>query len=104
MGPTRNCVRPWRIVASGMCWRSPAPTGSAPVPAMIRADELAASLPRKAWQRLSAGNGSKGPRIYDWAWISIEPEHADAQGQRWLLIRRNNATGELAYYRCWSPT
>ena len=27
----------------------------------------------------------------------------DAQGQRWLLIRRNTTTGELAYYRCWSP-
>lgn len=70
----------------------------------IRADQLAVSLPRKAWQRLSAGNGSKGPRFYDWAWISIEPERGDAQGQRWLLVRRNNATGELAYYRCWSPT
>ncbi|MFI7065183.1 IS701 family transposase [Kribbella sp. NPDC050124] len=69
----------------------------------IRADELAASLPRKAWQRLSAGAGSKGPRWYDWAWISIEPERADAQGQRWLLLRRNNTTGELAYHRCWSP-
>jgi SRSO17 transposase len=74
----------------------------------IRADEVTASLPRKAWQRLSAGNGSKGPRFYDWAWISIEAEPgavpSDAQGQRWLLVRRNNATGELAYYRCWSPT
>ena len=70
----------------------------------IRADELAARLPRKAWQRLSAGDGSKGPRFYDWAWISIEPERSDALGQRWLLVRRNNTTGELAYYRCWSPT
>ena len=69
----------------------------------IRADELAASLPRKAWQRLSAGAGSKGPRLYDWAWISLEPEGADVPGQSWLLIRRNNTTGELAYYRCWSP-
>ena len=69
-----------------------------------RADQLATRLPRKAWQRLSAGHGSKGPRLYDWAWISIEPDRSDAQGQRWLLVRRNNATGELAYYRCWSPT
>jgi len=69
----------------------------------IRADELGVSLPCKAWQRLSAGDGSKGPRFYNWAWISIEPERADARGQQWLLIRRNNATGELAYYRCWSP-
>ena len=69
----------------------------------IRADELAASLPRRAWQRLSAGDGSKGPRFYDWAWISIQPERAEIDGQWWLLIRRNNTTGELAYYRCWSP-
>src|SRR3954454_3837212 len=26
-------------------------------------------LPRKAWQRLSAGYGAKGPRRYDWAYI-----------------------------------
>src|SRR6185312_2124280 len=26
-------------------------------------------LPRKAWQRLSAGDGAKGPRLYDWAYI-----------------------------------
>lgn len=69
----------------------------------FRADELAASLPCEAWQRLSAGNGSKGPRYYDWAWISIQPERAKVEGQWWLLIRRNNTTGELAYYRCWAP-
>ena len=69
----------------------------------FRADELAASLPRKAWQRLSAGDGSKGPRYYDWAWISIQPDRAQTEGQSWLLIRRNNTTGELAYYRCWAP-
>ncbi|MEU8221829.1 IS701 family transposase, partial [Kribbella sp. NPDC048915] len=63
----------------------------------IRADALAARLPRKAWQRVSAGDGSKGPRFYDWAWISIEPDR-DAAGQRRLLIRRNNTSGELAYY------
>jgi SRSO17 transposase len=33
----------------------------------IRADALAARLPGSAWQRLSAGEGSKGPRFYDWA-------------------------------------
>ncbi|TCO11629.1 SRSO17 transposase [Kribbella steppae] len=69
-----------------------------------RTDELVASLPRKAWQRLSAGNGSKGPRYYDWAWISIHPDRAEIDGQWWLLIRRNTTSGELAYYRCWAPT
>ncbi|WP_433018188.1 hypothetical protein [Kribbella sp. CA-294648] len=31
------------------------------------------------------------------------PERAEVEGQWWLLIRRNNTTGELAYYRCWAP-
>jgi SRSO17 transposase len=67
-----------------------------------RADAIAASLPTHAWQRLSAGQGSKGPRFYDWAWISIDADTEHA-GQQWLLIRRNTSTGELAYYRCYTP-
>jgi SRSO17 transposase len=68
----------------------------------MTAQSIAQRLPRRAWQRLSAGHGSKGPRFYDWAWISIDPL-ATSCGHRWLLIRRNNRTGELAYYRCYSP-
>src|SRR5918911_4118510 len=30
-----------------------------------------ARLPAEAWQRLSAGEGSQGPRWYAWAWIRI---------------------------------
>jgi SRSO17 transposase len=67
-----------------------------------RADAIARGLPRRAWQRLSAGQGSKGPRFYDWAWITIDAGGAPA-GQRSLLIRRNSTTGELAYYRCYAP-
>src|SRR5512133_1227295 len=29
--------------------------------------EIAAEVPASAWQRLSAGDGAKGPRLYDWA-------------------------------------
>jgi len=72
----------------------------------LRADAIVSKLPRRAWQRLSAGDGSKGPRFYDWAWVGIDA-HNDAAakhpGQRWLLIRRNNSTGELAYHRCYAP-
>jgi SRSO17 transposase len=68
-----------------------------------RADVIAAALPRRSWQRMSAGQGSKGPRYYDWAWITTDPAAALA-GQRSVLIRRNNTTGELAYYRCYAPT
>ena len=61
---------------------------------------LAARLPRRAWQRYSAGQGAKGHRYYDWAWAAIDP---GKPGHRWLLIRRNRHTGELAFYRCHSP-
>jgi len=66
----------------------------------VRADALARKLPPRAWQRLSAGPGSKGHRWYDWAWVSIDPGRP---GHHWLLIRRHRRTSELAYYRCYSP-
>ena len=67
---------------------------------VLRADALAARLPPRSWQRLSAGAGAKGQRWYDWAWIAIEPGRP---GWRWLLIRRNRRTRELAFYRCYAP-
>jgi SRSO17 transposase len=33
----------------------------------MRADEAAALVPKCGWQRLSCADGSKGPRLYDWA-------------------------------------
>ena len=73
----------------------------------IRADQLAAGLPRRAWHRLSAGPGAKGQRLHDWAWIDHtdrdrRADPLDTQ-QWWLLIRRHRDTGELAFYRCYSP-
>ena len=67
---------------------------------MRRVDELAASLPRRDWRRVSAGTGAKGQRWYSWALLDIVD---DAPGHHHLLIRRNDKTGELAYYRCYSP-
>ena len=65
----------------------------------VRADVLAAGIPTRSWQVLSAGAGAKGPRLYAWAWITI----AEPGEHQWLLIRRNITTGELAFYRCYSP-
>jgi SRSO17 transposase len=65
-----------------------------------RADALAARLPPSAWHRYSAGQGAKGHRYYDWAFIGIG---AGRPGHHWLLIRRNHHTRELAFYRCYSP-
>jgi SRSO17 transposase len=67
-----------------------------------RADELAALVPGEGWHRLSCADGSKGPRLYDWALVAAKsPGHH-------LLARRSlrpNEKGvlELAFYRCWSP-
>jgi SRSO17 transposase len=73
----------------------------------VRADRIAATLPSRAWNRISAGPGSKGERYYDWAWITITPPAAETGaetgGCHSLLIRRRISDGELAFYRCWSP-
>jgi SRSO17 transposase len=69
-------------------------------PRTCRADQVAAEVPKSAWQRLSAGAGAKGRRWYDWAFIEIDRHES---GHRQLLIRRNRRTGELAFYRCYSP-
>lgn len=63
-----------------------------------RADELARSAGSKGWQRLSAGVGSKGHRLYDW--LLIDP--ATPGGQQLLVRRSISKPSELAYYICHS--
>ncbi len=68
----------------------------------FRADELVALVPAAGWQRLSCADGSKGPRLYDWALIGT------AHAGHHLLARRSLSPGEkgdleLAFFRCWSP-
>ena len=68
--------------------------------AQVAARELAQQIPDERWQRLSAGDGSKGPRLYDWGWLPIGPGSEPDQGH-WLLVRRSIADPEdLAYYAC----
>jgi SRSO17 transposase len=66
-----------------------------------RADALLAHVPARAWQQVSCGKGAKGHRLYDWAFIRLD--HGEQQAQHWLLVRRNQRTGELAFYRCFTP-
>jgi len=97
------------VLAIGCDRRIPTAAG------LLRADEITADLPRRAWQRLSAGPGAKGHRYYDWALIT-HPDPADPADPAdlatndpldrqcwWLLVRRHPHTGELAFYRCYSP-
>ncbi|MDX6241660.1 MAG: hypothetical protein QOG10_6484 [Kribbellaceae bacterium] len=65
------------------------------------AKALAARLPARAWNRVSAGVGAKGHRWYDWALIDVAD--AEVPGDQALLVRRSISTGELAFYRCYTP-
>jgi SRSO17 transposase len=67
------------------------------------AQVLAARLPVEAWGCLSAGEGSQGPRRYDWACLALPYAAADGMGH-WLLLRRSRSEPtELAYYRVYAP-
>jgi SRSO17 transposase len=72
-----------------------------------RADVIAAQIPADAWQRLSAGDGAKGPRWYDWVRVRLARLQLTAKEQRWnhwLLVRRNRSDPtELAYYVVFAP-
>jgi len=65
---------------------------------------LARRLPARAWHRVSAGPGAKGPRWYDWALTEVtDPAVTESSGQHWLLIRRRISDGEYAFYRACAP-
>lgn len=53
-----------------------------------RVSTLLQSLPDEGWTRLSAGDGSKGPRLYEWYWLPIGAALQEAD-RRWLLVRRS---------------
>jgi SRSO17 transposase len=56
-----------------------------------------------AWQRLSAGEGAKGPRLYDWAWLACGSQ-ATCGWQKGLLIRRKLAQPEaFTFYLTLAP-
>ena len=65
------------------------------------ASAIAQSLPKHAWRRLSSGEGTKGPRWHDWAYL--EGCDLAREWTRGLLIRRNIADGSLAFYSTWCP-
>ena len=68
-----------------------------------RVDAWAAGLPTEAWHRLSAGEGAKGPRLYDWAFLPSRGG-APAGWGKGLLIRRKLAEpDDLAFYLTLAP-
>jgi SRSO17 transposase len=66
---------------------------------------VAALLPADAWVVLSAGEGSQGPRLYEWAWLELATEREAARDRgAWLLIRRSlSDPSKRAFYRVSGP-
>jgi SRSO17 transposase len=75
------------------------------------AADIAKTRRASDWKRLSAGAGTKGPRLYDWCYIEladleVEEFYGVNHGlwTRGLLIRRRIADGDLAFFTTWCPT
>jgi SRSO17 transposase len=75
-----------------------------------KAHEIAQDLEPDKWQRLSAGEGTKGPRLHDWAYLELADLDADEYSEtksglwtRGLMIRRNISDGDLAFFTTWCP-
>lgn len=72
-------------------------------PAQVRADQLAKKVAPEHWERLSAGSGSKGPRLYDWTRVPLF--RLGWPGfEHWLVVRRSIPDPEeRAYYVVFAP-
>ena len=84
-------------------WSRPEPLGGT-------AEEIAKDIPAEDWHRLSAGDGTKGPRLFDWCYLELAAldaeEFNDANHGPWtrgLLIRRRIGDGDLTYFTTWCP-
>jgi SRSO17 transposase len=78
-----------------------------------RVGEVARSLSEESWIRASAGKGTKGERLYDWASVELPESGMYREGVRagrWLLMRRGIAAEpeeaepeKICYYLCYGP-
>ena len=60
-------------------------------------------LPEEGFRRISVGDGSKGPRLYDWGRLPLNPPMQEGF-QRWLVVRRSiEDADELSAYTVFAP-
>ncbi len=106
MGVRRNCGPVWRFdslayALAVTCKEQVEVQGTS-----RRVDQVASSLAREEWQELSAGAGSKGPRLFAWARMELVTPEVNGW-QHWLLIRRSLDEGakpaEMAYVLVFAP-
>ncbi|MDQ0475010.1 hypothetical protein QO011_008052 [Labrys wisconsinensis] len=66
-------------------------------------EEFADELTPGDWACHAAGEGAKGPRLYDWARIR-RPWTSEQGFEHWLLVRRKRSkSAEKAYYLVFAP-
>ena len=70
-----------------------------------RADELAKMFSPSDFKRLSIGEGSKGPRLFDWAMRRVAVFQKERGNQDlWFLVRRSiRDPSKVAYFLAWAP-
>ena len=83
----------WNKPASATCWPCPKSQQSSTGRSLAASTTSSPRRPDEAWERLSCGDGAKGPRVYDWAAAQL-PAIADFDGERppidrWVLARRS---------------
>ena len=60
-------------------------------------------VPARAWRRLSAGDGAKGPRLYDWAYLPYRSETAPGWRKGLLIRRKIGKPDTFTFYLTLSP-
>jgi SRSO17 transposase len=67
---------------------------------------IIAAQPAADWARLSAGDGSKGPRLYDWTRVRVNNAFSP-EWERWLVARRSLVNPDdpraTAYFLVFAP-
>jgi SRSO17 transposase len=68
-----------------------------------RFDEIVKDIPADMWFRMNIADGTKGPRVYDWAAGRFGVPD-DSGLVKWMLFRRSvDSPDKIAYYMCLAP-
>jgi SRSO17 transposase len=60
-------------------------------------------VPARGWKRLSAGDGAKGPRLYDWAYLPYRSPPVPGWKTGLLIRRRKGRPHQFTFYLTRSP-
>jgi len=67
-----------------------------------RINQIIKQITESQWRVVSAGDGAKGPRLYEWALVPLLS--IMIENHRWMLVRRSiSEPKEMAYYVVYGP-